>query len=112
MENIIIIDETYYGNGEFEFIQSEFQRACLKSAHKAISTCELWDWLRLYIPPENKGFMWSSTPELDKINQELWKDPANICHSGSSYGMVMRIMEYIAKNGYDKYKYQCNNNEL
>ena len=104
MENIIIMDETYYGNGEFEFIQSEFQKACLKSAHKAISTCELWNWIRLYIPLENKGFMWSLTPELDRINQELWKDPINECHSGSSHGMMMRTMEYIAKNGYSQYK--------
>jgi hypothetical protein len=103
-----IIDETYYGNGEFDFVQSEFQRACLKSAHKAISTCELWKWLRLYIPQDKKGFMWSTSPELDRINQELWKDPTNDCHSGSSYAMVMRIMEYIAKNGYNKYKSQCN----
>ena len=102
MENIM--DEMYYGNGEFEFIKSEFERKCLKSAHKAISTCELWEWLRLYIPQDNIGFMWSSTPELDKLNQELWKDPINECHSGSSHGMMMRTMDYIAKNGYSQYK--------
>ena len=48
--------------------------------------------------------MWSLTPELDRINQELWKDPINECHSGSSHGMMMRTMEYIAKNGYSQYK--------
>lgn len=101
MDSDNIIYDTDYGNGEFEFVKSNFKREFLKSAHKAISTCELWEWLRMYIPPENKGFMWSSTPELDQINNELWKDPINENHSGSSYGMVMRSMEYIAKNGYD-----------
>lgn len=108
MENIYIMDEMYYGNGEFDFVKSDFERACLKSAHRAISTCELWEWLRIYMPRENRGFMWSSSPELDRINQELWKDPLNANHSGSSYGMIMRIMEYIAKNGYDCYKRNCN----
>ena len=104
MEDTYIIDEMYYGNGEFDFVKTDFERAYLKSAHKAISTCELWEWLRMYMPHENKGFMWSSTTDLDRINQELWKDPLNGNHSGSSYGMVMRVMEYIAKNGYECYK--------
>lgn len=99
-----MMDETYYGNGDFEFVNVDYERAYLKSAHKAISTCELWEWLRIYVPLENKGFMLSSTPELDKINNELRKDPTNQTHSGSSYAMVMRIMEYIAKNGYECYK--------
>ena len=106
MEPIIIMDEMYYGNGEFDFIQSNSERAFLKSAHKAISTCELWEWLRIYIPHEDKGFMWSSSPELDQINNELWKDQLNANHSGSSHGRIMRVMEYIAKNGYDCYKHQ------
>ena len=108
MEHNYIIDEMHYGNGEFDFIKSKSNRAFLKSAHKAISTCELWEWLRIYMPREDSGFMWSVSSELDRINQELWKDPLNENHSGSSYGMVMRIMEYIAKNEYDCYKQICN----
>ena len=42
--------------------------------------------------------------ELDRINQQLWKDPININHSGNSYGFVMREMECLAKNGYNVYK--------
>ena len=106
MENIIYMDEMYYGNGEFDFVTNDFEREFLKSAHKAISKCELWEWLRIYIPHEDKGFMWSLSPELDRINEELMKDPINNNHSGFSYGMVMRIMEYIAKNGYESYKHQ------
>jgi hypothetical protein len=32
------------------------------------------------------------------------KDPVNDGHSGASYGCTMRVMEYIAKNGYDSLK--------
>lgn len=38
------------------------------------------------MPREDSGFMWSLSPELDQINQELWKDPLNENHSD----MIMR----------------------
>ena len=99
-----IFDENYYGNGEFDFIKDKSTKEFLKSAHNAITLCELWDWMRIYQPPHNMGFTWSKTPELDRLNQQMWKDPINGLHSGSSYGAIMREMEYIAKHGYDKYK--------
>lgn len=102
--NIEVFDELYYGNGKFEFIEDETIRDFLKSSHKAISLCELWDWLRIYQPPPNKGIMWSETQELDKINYQMQKDTINELHSGSSHGLIMRQMEYIAKNGYEKFK--------
>jgi hypothetical protein len=99
-----IIDEAHYGNGEFDFVKDKSTKEFLKSAHKAISLCELWNWMRIYEPPPNEGFMWSKTPELDKINQQFWKDPINEYHSGSSHAFIMREMEFIAKNGYNNYK--------
>jgi hypothetical protein len=99
-----IIDEAYYGNGEFEFINNTSTRAFLKSAHKAISICELWDWLRIYEPPPKYGFMFSTSIERTKIDDQMYKDPINMLHSGSSYGGIMREMEFIAKNGYNKFK--------
>jgi hypothetical protein len=102
--NIEVFDELDYGNGEFDFVTDRSIREFLKSAHKAISLCELWNWLRIYEPEPNKGFIWSKSPELDRINKQMWKDPVNGYHSGSSYGFIMREMEYIAKNGYNNYK--------
>jgi hypothetical protein len=103
-DNIETIHDMHYGDGEFEFIKDNSTKEFLKSAHKAITLCELWDWMRIYEPPPNSGFMWSKTPELDRLNQQMWKDPVNGYHSGSSYGAIMREMEYIAKNGYENYK--------
>jgi hypothetical protein len=102
--NIQVYDEMHYGNGEFDFIKDNNYRDFLKSAHKAISICELWNWIRIYEPQPNTGFMWSKTPELDRLNKQIWNDPINGYHSGGSYGAIMRDMEYIAKNGYEKFK--------
>ena len=102
--NIKIYDELYYGNGEFDFVKDKFTKEFLKSAHRAISLCELWDWMRIYEPQADRGFMWSKTPELDRLNQQMFKDPINSEHSGSSYGFIMRQMEDIAKNGYENFK--------
>jgi hypothetical protein len=99
-----IYDANYYGNGEFDFIKDTHVKDLLKSAHKAITLCELWDWFRIYEPTHYTGFMWTKTPELDRLNQQMWKDPINSCHSGSSYGLIMREMEFIAKNGYNHFK--------
>lgn len=102
--DIRIIDEPYYGNSNFDFVKDKSERDFLRSAHKAITLCELWDWLRIYQPSKDRGFMLSNAPELDKLQEEMWKDPINENHSGISYGIIIREMEYIAKNGYENYK--------
>jgi hypothetical protein len=102
--DIRIIDEPDYGNGYFDFVKDKSERDFLRSAHKAITLCELWHWLRIYKPIKDKGFMYYQAAELDKLQEQMSKDPINDLHSGSSYGFIMREMEYIAKNGYDNYR--------
>ena len=46
----------------------------------------------------------TGVPQLDRLRKELAKDPVNDGHSGSSYAITMRNMEYIAKNGYTAFK--------
>jgi hypothetical protein len=97
-------DSEYFGDGEFEFVDAHSQ-LYFKSAHQTISRCELWNWMRNFEPQEGRGFMFSEgVPELERLNDELFKDPVNSGHSGASYGITMRNMEYIAKNGYSAYK--------
>ncbi len=97
----------FFGDGEFEFA-SDFSRPYFQSAHKAITRCELWNWLQKYEPEEDKGFMFTrDVPELDRLNKEMQKDPVNGGHSGSSYAITMRNMEFIAKNGYEEFKNNC-----
>ena len=98
------MSQQYYGNGEFEFITNEDYRKLYKNMHNAISQTELWDWLKVYTPPVNKGFMFAQEPELDRINKKMGEDPISGNHSGASYGSMMRSMHYIAKHGYEKFK--------
>lgn len=92
------------GNKGFEFA-SEWSRPYFKSAHQAISRCELWNWMRNYEPERDRGFMFArNVPELDRLNEEMMNDPVNEGHSGASYGCTMRNMEFIAKHGYQRFK--------
>tara|TARA_Y100000816_G_C25593455_1_gene318466 strand:- start:207 stop:497 length:291 start_codon:yes stop_codon:yes gene_type:complete len=83
----------------FEFITSELERRSLIEAYDAVNTLNLWDFMR----KEHKSFMF---PETDfEIHEKLY-DLADktVGHSGTSYGWTMRVIEYIAKNGYENYK--------
>jgi hypothetical protein len=96
------------GDAGFEFAD-DWGRPYFKSAHKAISRCELWNWLQNYEPEKERGFMFArNVPELDRLNEEMEKDPVNGGHSGASYGCTMRNMEFIAKNGYQAFKAEFN----
>jgi hypothetical protein len=92
----------FYGDGKFEFINDETDRAYCMNAHKAITLTENWEYLRTFVP--EKGFMFSKSHELDQIALEMRKDPISHNHSGASYAGIMRIMEFIAKNGIEEYK--------
>ena len=99
-----IKDPEYFGNGEFEFIKND-SREYLVSAHKIVTRLELWSWFRGFTPEPGNGFMFTrGVPELDRLNEEMYNDPVSSGHSGSSYGITLRNMEYIAKNGYEAFK--------
>ena len=99
----------YYGlhidnNELFSFINDISTKELLQSAHKAITNCEMWDWIRT---TQITSFMYDNGPEMKIIRTQMDKDPINRNHSGSSYGWVMREIEYIAKYGYSKYEEDC-----
>jgi len=93
------IDNSFYGDGKFEFIESEDSRELFICSYKAISECELWSWLSNFEP--DGGFMSCSHENIERINDVMMKDPVSGNHSGSSYAIVMRTMQAIAKYGYE-----------
>ena len=98
------MQSSYYGINTpdlFEFIGSKSDKEFYKSAHQAITNCEMWNWLRNY---DTDTFMYDNSKETKRIFTEMLKDPINNNHSGTSYGFTIRQMEYIAKNGYDHFK--------
>ena len=98
-ENPIILPD-YPICPDFEFLTSKSTREMVKSAYKVIANAEGW---RLLSNFRGESFMFTSDSRLndimDKVNIEYGGG-----HSGSSIGITMRHMEYIAKNGFNCYR--------
>ena len=80
----------------------DWDREMIESAFQAVSSVEGgWEFLGTY-DPGNGGFMFSTPPpkmkEIDDAVNRLYGG-----HSGASYGMTMRVMQYIAKYGWEVY---------
>ena len=76
-------------------------KSMVLSAIQAIDMLEAWDSLARYSPPKDTGFMFDDSSFMKRINSKIAELYDG--HSGSSYGWTMRQIEYIAKNGVDKY---------
>lgn len=84
----------------FETIYDAHESTMLKDAYEAITACDLWGWMKAYVPEEGQGFMFSNHPNLARIDKEMKYGG----HSGSSYGWTMRQMESIAKIGWEEHR--------
>jgi hypothetical protein len=104
-------DFQYYGNGVFEFVD-ESSRPMFQNAHWAISECGLWEWFRDFEVDKTRGFMFTVTPEIEKINAKMAEQPEiSDLHSGCSYAVTMQNMNFIAKNGYDQFRVKYQNKQ-
>ena len=84
----------------FDTVYSRYETPMLEDAYRAITTCDLWDWMRTYTPEDTRGFMYGNHPNQERINRAM----TYTAHSGASYGWTMRAMEDIAKHGWDAHK--------
>jgi hypothetical protein len=84
--------------GDFSFIRDPLTRMFLHDAYQAVSMADVWSALRSESPPADRGFMFHSSPTTDMI-QKCMRHLND--HSGASYGITMRCMERIAKDGWD-----------
>jgi len=74
----------------------------LENMYKSISELNLWNWLSNFEANKETGFVWTeNTKEIDAISHRTIADG----HSGASFAISMRNMEYIAKNGWSSYYY-------
>jgi hypothetical protein len=89
---------------DFNFIGDESMRKMVSNGYKAIDELELWQWMNMYTPDDNSGFIWSNHPNMNRIIQKMESLADAPGHSGASFAVTMRQLEYIAKNGLDKYK--------
>ena len=85
--------------GQFEYINNNHEREMYVNAWQAITLTENWDFIKSDI----ESFMWSENPKIDIISSKM-SELGYHGHSGSSFGFIMRTMQYIAKIGEKKFK--------
>lgn len=76
-------------------------KVMIASAVDAVDQLEAWSQLASYSPPVNSGFMFDTSPLVNRVTNKICE--LNDNHSGSSMGWTMRQIEFIAKNGVDAY---------
>jgi hypothetical protein len=84
--------------GNFDYIP-HYDREVYANAWKAVTVTETWEFVKNY---DVGSFMLSTDPRVHMIASkmvELGYDG----HSGSSFGCIMRVMQYIAKYGEQKF---------
>lgn len=84
----------------YKFV-GEYERADIEDGIRAVDAVEGgWEFLRGYEVHPMKGFMFADPqPILTDIGNKLYRG-----HSGSSYGRVMRSLQFIAKYGLREYR--------
>ena len=88
-----------YAPGDFSWIK-EGDAGILADAYQAVTKADAWDFFRNEEPPKGAGYMFWGAPKLREVEKHMLLFDA---HSGASYGMTMRVMQYIAKNGWESY---------
>lgn len=90
-------------SGDFSRLPlSDGDKEMLSSAYEAVSSVpDGWDFLKTY-DPGHGGFMFSTPPpKMEEINKAVLDRYGG--HSGASYGMTMRNIQFIAKEGWSTY---------
>lgn len=87
-------------SADFDKIKDVHTRQMIQNAYQAISMAEGgWDFMKNF---NEESFMFSSNPMIRTISNNMEKLAYND-HSGASFGLTMRSMEYLAKNGKDAF---------
>ena len=88
-------------NPDFSFL-AECDKNMIQSAYNTVSRLNKWDYMRRYNPSIQTGYMFDRDPTMYEIKSAIDCDYDG--HSGSSLGYTMRRIQYIAKNGFEKFK--------
>lgn len=91
-------------NTNFNFIPDSHTRSLIINGYQAVSQLELWGWMKEFNPEPSEGFMWTTHPNVYRISEKMESLPNPPGHSGSSFAITMRELEFIAKHGIDEYK--------
>lgn len=84
----------------FDFITDRHTRQMIESAYNAIARAEGWNLIRNF---SGESFQFTQDPQLHNLMTRV-HDEYDGGHSGSSMGLTMRHMQYIAKHGFESYR--------
>ena len=87
------------GTGNFDYIQNQSERKMLSTAFQAITLTELWDFVEKPID----SFMCSGDKRVRTIYNKI-EELGYHGHSGSSFGLTMRNMQQLAREGEKVFK--------
>ena len=89
------------GNGSFEYIEG--LRSDYVNAYKAVTETNNWEFVKNY----SGSFMVGTEREIYQICEKM--ESLGSSHSGASFATVMRSMQFLAKNGEEKFKQLISN---
>ena len=83
--------------GDFSFLKNAWTEEMLADAYQAITSTNMWDFMRSEEPPKEGGYAWWNHPNLTKINAAMKYEG----HSGASHAITLRMMQSLSKIGWD-----------
>ena len=99
-EEYVTASPSYICTDNFQCVKDDQEKLYYRSAYNSIMQLELWNWFQR----NNEPFMFNKSPEMEMLSARMAEDDINSYHSGSSYALVMRTMEFIAKRGYEEFR--------
>jgi hypothetical protein len=87
------------GDGKMEYIKDNLNRVMFTNAWKAITLTNNWD----FIAQEMDGFVLSKDPRIYDITDKM-EELGYKGHSGTSFGLTMRSMQYLVMYGEEEFK--------
>jgi hypothetical protein len=89
-------------NPDFSFL-IENEVNMIQSAYHTVSRLNKWDYMRRYNPSNQTGYMFDRDQTMGEITSAIDENYRG-GHSGVSMAITMRRIQYIAKNGFEKFK--------
>jgi hypothetical protein len=87
------------GDGKMPYIKDEQSREMLENAWQAINLTENWD----FVAQPTESFQFSQDNRIWIITEKM-EQLGYYRHSGFSFGWTMRQMQFLARNGVEKFK--------
>jgi hypothetical protein len=88
------IKKNNIGDGQFTYVESITQREMLQTAWSAVTVTESWPFLRTF--PDS--FMTADKKRIKQIYYKI-EELGYTGHSGCSFALTMRNMQFLAEHG-------------